>query len=360
MKILFIVKTYHDGDKFFENKEDLFREKNFEEISEIFSKFYCIWLSEFYLLLKSHIDCQIIFVNNLNLIKDIGCEKTKKKYFDHLNFIFNDYNPDILISNTDDKNFLIKIKQYKSLRVLWKSSEPNKYNNIFDGELFDFIISDNINILQLADLNKIKNSFLLASVPERCLNKKNFLSRKDKLFFSGSLSYQHSDRREIVKSLIKKKIDLEVRSRDIKDYNIFFEKINQIVPFKRYDKNSISNFTKKPIFGIELLNYMSNFKFILNNHSKFDKDYAINYRVFESLASGCLLFTDQNKKLDNYFIDEKHLITYKNKNDLVEKINFYKNNENLGEELSGNGYDIIKQNHTSNIRLQEFKKILQI
>ena len=105
---------------------------------------------------------------------------------------------------------------------------------------------------------------------------------------------------------------------------------------------------------------MSNFKYILNSHADFDINFAVNYRVFESLSLGCLLFTDINKKVEEYFKDEEHLVTYNSVENLFEKINFLKKNEKKAIEVSKNGYQLIKKKHTTLIRLNEFKKILNI
>ncbi len=359
MKILFIIKTYHDSDKYFEDKLSTFKNKNYKQINKIFCDFYCNWISDFYDELSKDSEVQIIFANTFELINNITDKITKKNYFEYLNYIFNEFKPDILFTNTDEKNLLSKLNLSNCYNIFWKSSKIEKKDENSTFKFFDHLLSDNEKILKQAKKHGLKENFFLASIPEKLLSYNEFSKRQSKLLFSGSIGYEHAKRRKIISTLQKEKIDLEIRSRNIKNYNKYFEKILKIFPFLKsgYELSTIS---KNPLYGIELFDYMSKFKYILNSHSDFDINYAINYRVFESLASGCLLFTDQNKKLDNYFIDEKHLITYKNKNDLVEKINFYKNNENLAEELSGNGYDIIKQNHTSNIRLREFKKILQI
>ena len=132
-----------------------------------------------------------------------------------------------------------------------------------------------------------------------------------------------------------------------------------LFPFLR-SRSELSNISKKPLFGSELFDYMSNFKYILNSHSDFDINFAVNYRVFESLSLGSLLFTDLNKKVSEYFKDEEHLVTYSSIEDLFEKINFFKKNEKKAIELSKNGYKLIQNKHTTVIRLNEFKKILNI
>ena len=118
--------------------------------------------------------------------------------------------------------------------------------------------------------------------------------------------------------------------------------------------------SKEPLFHLELFNYMKKFKYILNCHSDFDMDNTINYRVYESLACGSLLFTDQNKALDKNFIDGKHLIVYKNNEDLLNKIKYFKKNESESEEIAKKGYEFVKEEHTSEKRVIKFKKIFNI
>ena len=359
MKILFILKTYHDSDKFFEDKLSNFKNKNYKQINKIFCDFYCNWISDFYDKLSKDYEVEIIFVNTLELIKSLNDKITKKNYFDYLNFIFKRFNPDILFSNTDEQKILLNINLKNSYNILWKSSKIEKKEKFQIFNFFHHIISDNEKILKQANDNNLKKNFLLASIPEKLLMNKNFSTRDNKLLFSGSIGYGHGERRSLLTNLKKKKIELEIRSRDIKNRNKYFDKILNIFPFLR-SRSALQIISKKPLFGRDLFNYMSNFKYILNNHADYDINFAVNYRVFESLSLGCLLFTDLNKKVSEYFKDEEHLVTYSSIEDLNEKINFFKKNEKKAIEISKNGYKLIQNKHTTIIRLKEFKKILNI
>ena len=90
---------------------------------------------------------------------------------------------------------------------------------------------------------------------------------------------------------------------------------------------------------------MANFKFTINCHSDFDRNNAINMRVFESLACGNLLFTDSHSFMKKFFINKKHLIYYRNKKELLNKINYYKNNLNEAEQISLNGHKLVLIKH---------------
>ena len=360
MKLLFLVKTYHDADKFFEKKISSIKDKNYKEINKIFSDFYCNWLSEFYIKLEENYDCEVIFPNNIELIESIKCKQTKKKYFEYLNYIFNDFKPDILISNTESQNFITKINLKNSYKILWKSSKITKNDLIFKENLFNHILSDNEEIINITNSNTVKGSLLLISVPDRILNYTEFNTRESKTFFTGSLGLEYVDRKEILYALLKSNINLEIRSRDLKEYKNYIGKIIDKILSILFKKKRLSYHSKNPFYGIELFKYMGQFKYILNTHSDFDKNNAINLRVFESLSQGCLLFTDQNLKMDKYFKKNEHLIVYRNKQDLIEKIRFYEMNQDLASNISKNGFDQIKKKHTTSIRIKEFKKILKI
>ncbi len=359
MKILFLLKTYHDSDKYFEDKLSIFKNRNYKQINKIFCDFYCNWISDFYDKLSKDYEAEIIFVNTLDLIDALNDKTTKKNYFDYLNFIFNKFNPDILFSNTAEQKILLKINLKNSYNILWKSSKIEKKEKFQIFNFFHHVISDNEKILKQANDNSIKENFLLASIPEKLLMNKNFSTRNSKLLFSGSIGYEHGERRTLLTNLKKKKIDLEIRSRNIKNYNKYYDKVLNIFPFLR-PRSTLQNISKEPLFGRDLFDYMSNFKYILNSHADFDINFAVNYRVFESLSLGCLLFTDINKKVEQYFRDEEHLVTYNSVENLFEKINFLKKNEKKAIEVSKNGYQLIKKKHTTLIRLKEFKKILNI
>lgn len=75
---------------------------------------------------------------------------------------------------------------------------------------------------------------------------------------------------------------------------------------------------------------------------------SINYRVFEVLASGGFLLTDEREDLKKYFEISKQLETYKNEDDLIDKINFYLNNLNIAQKIAQLGkFEAIKKHSFS-------------
>ena len=102
-----------------------------------------------------------------------------------------------------------------------------------------------------------------------------------------------------------------------------------------------------------MISTLNNSKMVLNVHSDFDIDFAINMRVFEALSMGCLLFTEKNNEVEKHFQHNKHLVIYSDKVDLLEKIKFYKQNPELSMQISLEGQKEIALKHNISKRFKE-------
>lgn len=61
---------------------------------------------------------------------------------------------------------------------------------------------------------------------------------------------------------------------------------------------------------------------------------SLNYRVYEVLASGGFLITDEREDLKTLFEENKFFETYKNPTDLIDKIEFYLQNLNIAQKMA--------------------------
>ena len=84
MKLLFLIKTYHDSDNFFQKNISIFDNKTYLQINKIFCDYYLNWLSEFYTHFQNEYDANIIFLNTIELLEGIIDERTKEEYFKYL------------------------------------------------------------------------------------------------------------------------------------------------------------------------------------------------------------------------------------------------------------------------------------
>lgn len=70
------------------------------------------------------------------------------------------------------------------------------------------------------------------------------------------------------------------------------------------------------------------------NSSKINLNINSNYQIFEILSSGGFLLTNENENLEKYFKISKHLETYKDINDLIDKIDFYLKNLTIAQKIA--------------------------
>lgn len=76
---------------------------------------------------------------------------------------------------------------------------------------------------------------------------------------------------------------------------------------------------------------------------------SVNFKVFEILVSGGFLITNENQNLEKFFNTSKHLETYKNIDDLIDKIHFYLKNLNISKKIAQLGqFEVIRQSIISN------------
>lgn len=83
---------------------------------------------------------------------------------------------------------------------------------------------------------------------------------------------------------------------------------------------------------------------------------SLNYRVFEVLASGGFLLTDEREELQDFFIPSKHLEVYKNFDDLSDKIDFYLKNLNIAQKIAQLGRFQCIENHNFSARARVILK----
>ncbi|MFA7626010.1 MAG: glycosyltransferase [Candidatus Kapaibacterium sp.] len=107
-------------------------------------------------------------------------------------------------------------------------------------------------------------------------------------------------------------------------------------------KNHFKTYTGSNLYMNDANHYLNKCKIIFNTADGKE----INMRVFEALAAKKLLVTEEVNHLNELFTDGEHLITYKNDNEIVDKISYYLNNNNLRNSIADNGYLQLIKNHT--------------
>lgn len=86
---------------------------------------------------------------------------------------------------------------------------------------------------------------------------------------------------------------------------------------------------------------------------------SLNYRVFEVLASGGFLLTDERDDLKTLFRGNRFIETYKNTTDLIDKIDFYMQNLNIAQRMAQMGRFKCIEHHSVHSRAKAILKYVK-
>ncbi len=77
----------------------------------------------------------------------------------------------------------------------------------------------------------------------------------------------------------------------------------------------------------------------------------VNMRVFEAMASGALLVTDEADGLEDLFTDGEHLVIYRNDAEVLDRIAYYLEHEEERERIARSGQRLVLAEHTYTHRM---------
>jgi glycosyltransferase involved in cell wall biosynthesis len=102
-----------------------------------------------------------------------------------------------------------------------------------------------------------------------------------------------------------------------------------------YDFYGFQN--KEPIWGNEFYKALINSKMGLNlSRGLANQTYYSSNRIASLMGNGLLTFVDKKTQLNDMF-SKNEIVMYENINDLTDKINFYKKNDDLRKKIGSAG-----------------------
>ena len=122
---------------------------------------------------------------------------------------------------------------------------------------------------------------------------------------------------------------------------------------------------RPPCFGIQLYELLNDSKITLNVHGNVNANYGRakfavgNIRLFEATGAGCCLLTDHLPHLEEFFIADEEIVTFRNKGEAVEKAKYLMDNSKVAESIARKGHIKAWKYHSSEIRANQFTKILK-
>jgi len=95
-------------------------------------------------------------------------------------------------------------------------------------------------------------------------------------------------------------------------------------------------------------------KIVINAAVKRD----VNMRVFEALASGALLITDEADGLEELFVDGQHLVVYHNDEDLFDLVEYFLAHDEERERIAAAGKALVYDRHTYDHRARQLVRMV--
>jgi len=120
---------------------------------------------------------------------------------------------------------------------------------------------------------------------------------------------------------------------------------------------SLKPFMRGSALGKEMMHVLSCAKISLNIHGDFMR-YGGNMRLFESAAVGAFQIVDDRPGISEWFTIGEHLVTFKDHDDLRDKITYYLTHDDERQRIAQNAIEHVRQHHTYQHRVSQVEDLL--
>lgn len=236
-----------------------------------------------------------------------------------------------------------KIKKLGCTSVLWTTDAPIEFSSILRAAPFyDYIFCQGSEAVKIFSDNKIESHLLpMACSPdfhytvELTPNERQTLSHD--IVFVGSY---YPNRAELFKKLT------------CFDFAIWGPGWQQLEPSSGLQQCLKGRHTPPALWR----KIYSSAKIVLATHFKSSETtfavYQASPRIFEAMACGAFVITDEQKDVLSLFEDSKHLISYNNSEDLKDKIKYFLNNNEERDRIAKQGQAEVLKRHTYAHRIE--------
>lgn len=319
--------------------------------------------------------------------------------------------PDVIYNSTltvIPYEFIERIKQKVKKKVFWISYYGvRRFGEFIRFKEYDLFVTGFRELEKELKVENQKYEFLPQYFDDQLCKSTFNPVRKHSFTFAGSLTYKLNDdhgfsyRRRLVETLMDT-CALETYSELNYDNNNPKEAIRQRICKIRYEVYHLLNYLPYPIRGLNLLpglkevpdwevevkadyffnprlmkkvfppcfgsnlyKLLYNSEITFNTHGHVNANYgkanfaAGNIRLFEATGAGCCLLTDHLPHLEEFFIPDEEIVTYRNQSEAVEKAKYLKENPKFTASIARKGHIKAWKNHTSSNRAKEFSNILK-
>ena len=339
--------------------------------------------------------------NHFYITKNYFISKAIKsivKECDILNFSFDLRHPRFILKlemlempgSTIIRNYIVKIINYVIQQIIYMKIKKRSYDLV--------VFSDNLFFLNSFLLKKIKKTssskmILLSNISPKHLlpqSQKNCIPYYDKIFISDTgheiewkdLGAQNVIRLPLSAGSPKTFQKVISKSENSKIYDVTFvgrldrlhyHRINTLnflisqgVDLNIWTWDESKGYLKEfPLvesriigsaYGKEMVKVLAQSKIVLNIHI-LTQPCGGNLRLFEIPSAKSFQIAD--KCPSDWFLDGNEIVLYKNNDDLLNKINYYLNNEQERINITNNGYNRVLKEHRYEYRVKKLLKFVQ-
>jgi len=113
------------------------------------------------------------------------------------------------------------------------------------------------------------------------------------------------------------------------------------------------------VFGLDMFRLLRRSKLTFNIHADSAQGWAGNIRMFEATGVGATLITEAAPNLERLFEPELEVVTYRNKEEAVEKIHYLLEHDEERERVALAGQRRTLRDHTAQVRALQLIDIIQ-
>ena len=233
--------------------------------------------------------------------------------------------------------------------VLWTIDAPLDFKPILDAAPFyDIIFCGGTEAQELLARSRVQKSYWLPFACDPDIHKPVDQESGEEKKWGSKVSYVGSyypNRAQVLK---------EISDFDLKILGPGWDKLARLSPLKK-----LATDTKlKPEEWTKIFS-KSHINIIIHYQDGNTLCYQAAPRVYEVLACRSFLLVDNQKDVKSLFQDGKHLVIYRNIEDLREKVTYYLNQHKEREKIASQGYEEVVRKHTYLHRLKEMFSVIE-
>ncbi|GEM_PF-1933340 len=259
--------------------------------------------------------------------------------------------PDILFLRnplTFDSHFLRLLSWKPALIIGWQAAAiPAKT----DWSLFDVIMSSSKLCLQeAAGLGARSTEYFFPGFPSWVAEACQDESQKWDVVFSGQWTRVHNRRNQLLQEVAKASSD---SGRKFSCGFFIDHSPAETLPAE------VSRHNQGARWGLEMFRALKSGRIVLNASGDAFQDEAPNMRLFEVTGAGAFLLTDYQNNLQQFFELGVEIETFRDKNELLEKIHYYLNHPEQREAMARRGQERCLREYPMQARAKKLDEIFR-